>query len=300
MKVLKSLRRLPVAAVAAGFAVESRIAPASAAKQAAKLWCRLPGNAGRRMDNRPRPGRRLQVEAAIGLRDTTTRTRLNTELWGDEAAPIVYLVHGWGGWHGQLGAFVEPLLARGFQVIGFDAASHGYSAPGEYGANLSSSPEIRRSFQAVVREFGQPHGIIAHSLGCAVVAAALLEDVTTTNLALVAPSPDMVQYLTAFGRKLRLSAKAMEQLRPQAEAWSGESLERSDPAVLARLGHDRLPPALIVHDRLDKEVRFKTAQTLADAWPGAELFTTEGLGHHRILKDPQVVARVAAEMGENL
>jgi hypothetical protein len=43
---------------------------------------------------------------------------------------------------------------------------------------------------------------------------------------------------------------------------------------------------------------------IAAAWPGAELVTTEGLGHRRILRDPAVVARVtdflAADLGRGL
>jgi hypothetical protein len=31
---------------------------------------------------------------------------------------------------------------------------------------------------------------------------------------------------------------------------------------------------------------------LAGAWPGATLHVTRGLGHNRILRDPQVIAKV--------
>src|SRR5262249_35923574 len=49
-------------------------------------------------------------------------------LWG--SGPTVLLVHGWGGRGAQLGAFVEPLVTRGFSVVTFDAPGHGASGSG--------------------------------------------------------------------------------------------------------------------------------------------------------------------------
>ena len=50
-------------------------------------------------------------------------------------------------------------------------------------------------------------------------------------------------------------------------------------------------PALIVHDRGDAEIPYQDGVDTAAAWPGAELLTTEGLGHRLILRDPEVVER---------
>ena len=48
----------------------------------------------------------------------------------------------------------------------------------------------------------------------------------------------------------------------------------------------------MVHDQDDAEVRWAEGAAIAAAWPGAELLTTRGLGHRRILRDPAVVAHV--------
>jgi pimeloyl-ACP methyl ester carboxylesterase len=52
--------------------------------------------------------------------------------------------------------------------------------------------------------------------------------------------------------------------------------------------------ALVVHDSADPEVDVADAHRIANAWPGAEVITTHGLGHHRILSDPEVVRRVVS------
>ena len=61
-------------------------------------------------------------------------------------------------------------------------------------------------------------------------------------------------------------------------------------------------PLLVVHDRGDAEIPWQHGTALARAWPGAELLMTEGLGHRRVLRDPDVVAAsvafVAARLAE--
>ncbi len=51
-------------------------------------------------------------------------------------------------------------------------------------------------------------------------------------------------------------------------------------------------PALIIHDRDDRDVPWREGEAVARAWPHARFLRTEGLGHSRILRDPQVIDRV--------
>ncbi len=60
-----------------------------------------------------------------------------------------------------------------------------------------------------------------------------------------------------------------------------------------RRPHPAVPPTLVIHDRDDKEVRWEDGAAIAGAWPGAQLATTSGLGHRRILQDPVVIRRIA-------
>ncbi len=51
-------------------------------------------------------------------------------------------------------------------------------------------------------------------------------------------------------------------------------------------------PLLVIHDRDDREVRWDDGAAIAAAWPRAELVTTTGLGHHRIVSDGAVIQQV--------
>jgi pimeloyl-ACP methyl ester carboxylesterase len=50
-------------------------------------------------------------------------------------------------------------------------------------------------------------------------------------------------------------------------------------------------PLLVFHDREDRDVAWSDGAAIAAAWPGAELVSTVGLGHRRIVQDPTVVAQ---------
>lgn len=63
------------------------------------------------------------------------------------------------------------------------------------------------------------------------------------------------------------------------------------PEVLAR---QLDVPGLVIHDQDDRDVPIEEGAAVARAWPGAQFVRTTGLGHRRILRDPEVIARAAA------
>ncbi|MCL2803468.1 MAG: alpha/beta hydrolase [Micrococcales bacterium] len=254
--------------------------PRLAARTAARRWHKLPGNKGRRQDNRAQSG---QVETL----DTGLPERLVVESWGS-GDRLVYLVHGWGGWRGQVAAFVQPLVEAGFRVIAADTAAHGDSEPGRYGSDHSSGGEMIEGIENVIHHFGQPHAVIAHSLGCANICRAILDgEVRAERLVLVAPNPDMEFQANKYGRSLGFRSSTIKRMIDYMELWAKWKMSDFDVATMAQTG--RLPPALIIHDRADKETPYDTAEQMAAAWPTARLMTTSGLGHHRILISKPVI-----------
>ncbi|MFH5824023.1 alpha/beta fold hydrolase [Georgenia sp. AZ-5] len=267
------------AAMRAGFAALDRLSPPLTARWALRLWCTLPDTAGRHPDDRPRPGVRADVSLPGG------RT-VAVETWGD--GPPVYLVHGWGGWRGQLGAFVEPLVAAGRRVVGFDALSHGQSSPGALGPRRSTAVEMLGAFVAVTAAHGAPDAVVAHSLGCFVAALAVRDGLPVGRLAFVAPSTDMAARRRELAEALGYGGRAQREFDRRFEALARRPLR---DFALADTPMTR--PVLVVHDRADKEVPHREGASLAERWPSAALVSTDGLGHQRILRDPGVVTRVS-------
>ena len=276
---------LQLAALRTQFAVLDRARPDASAARAMNIWTTLPGNAGRRKDFRPEPGEVSRLETERG-------GDVVVETWG--AGPPVYLVHGWGGWRGQLGAFVAPLLERGHRVVAFDAPGHGEADDGVLGPGKGTFPEMVEAFAAVAAHHGPASGVVGHSLGCHVAASIVHRGAPAERLVLIAPSNDFGEITQQFAQILGFG----ERTRTRMEAIMADFLDEPISSFdLAPLGADGgLPPTLVVHDRHDKETEFAVGERLAAAWPTARLDATEGLGHQRILADDGVVARVVQHL----
>ena len=261
-------------------AVLQRVAPGVADRKALDAWCTLPpGAAARRHDHRPGPGDVVRLEVADG------RT-VAAEVWGE--GPVVYLQHGWGGWRGQLGALVAPLVDAGYRVVAVDAPGHGDADPGMLGPRRGTIIEMIAALHAAGREFGPAAGVVAHSLGTTVAARAIREGLPVERLVLVAPNPSFDWIVDHFARTLGLRERAKAHLRSAIEDITSLRISDFD---LVPLGADgAMPTTLVVHDHDDAEVPYAIGAELADAWPDARLVSTRRLGHYRILGSPEVAA----------
>jgi hypothetical protein len=261
----------------------SRVAPGAAAWLAERLFLTPPRHAA------PERERELLTRVRSGSVYAAGR-RIATWTWG--TGPRIMLVHGWGGRGAQLGAFVEPLVANGFSVAWFDGPAHGASA-----GRLATIPAMAEALRGVSDSLGPVRGIVAHSGGGVVSAWAvrqwLLDGFVDLPeaIALVAPPANFRGYFERFAEACGLSAGAQERLHRRLEARVGGPPETFD---LPRFAADLPLAALVVHDQEDAEVPWTEGAAIAAAWPAAELVTTRGLGHRRILRDPAVVARVTA------
>lgn len=264
-----------------------RFSPRAAGRLAADLWFRLPPRAAadRRTRHQPPGGEPFTVPWAGGS--------VSGRVFGNPGAPTAYLVHGWGGWWQQLGAFVTPLVECGFRVVAFDGPSHGDSAPGRFGAHSTSLVELAESLGAVVDAHGPAEVVVAHSVGGAATLHAQELGVEPARLVLVAPPVAMTPILRWFAGGLGLGDDAVRHLLTRAEQRVGWPLDHFDAVATARRRASH-PPLLLVHDRDDVETPARGSQSLAAAWPGADLVLTEGLGHRRVLWAPEVVERVVA------
>lgn len=197
----------------------------------------------------------------------------------------VLLVHGWEGRASQLGAFVDPLLARGFRVVAADAPAHGRS-PGE----AVDLPAYARALRDIDEHLGGVDAIVAHSFGGAATALALEEGLGARAAVLVAPPCSLERFADTFARTVGLTRATEAIFRARLEDrfgrewWIKYGLDR-------RAANIEGVPALVIHDEGDKEIPVHEGQTLARSWPGAELLVTQGLGHRRILRDEAVVGR---------
>jgi pimeloyl-ACP methyl ester carboxylesterase len=251
-----------------------RISPGICAAGAALAFRRPP-----RLARTRREADMLRRAAAV--RVTGAAGDLAVWHWG--SGPRVLLVHGWGGHAGRLSAFVPALLEAGFGVTAFDAPGHGDSA-----GRLCSLPDFVEAIRDVAAAT-EPAALIGHSMGAAAAALAIASGVSARAAVLIATPSDPERYTTRFARCLKLSPATAAAMKRILRARYG--LEWSD-LVLAT--HPPNVPVLLAHDRGDLRVPFRDALELARAWPRAELLVRRRSGHHRIIRDPEVVAEAVA------
>ncbi|WP_165967434.1 alpha/beta hydrolase [Luteimonas aestuarii] len=264
----------------------SRLHPASAVRLFDRIWFTAPRT-------RPRPDARHWLPR--GERKTHRVHGREVVSWSWGAGPTVLLLHGWGGHGAQMHAFVPPLLEAGFRVVMFDAPAHGASGPSRLGGNRVTFIEIVDALRVVAASTGPLAGLIAHSGGCAVAALALRDGWQgPRRMTFVAPFALPSAAIEPFASTVGASAAVAAAFREQAERRLARAWEDFDIPALP--GVRELPPLLVVHDREDREVPFFNGETVASAWPGANLLATDGLGHRRLLRDPGTVARIVGFM----
>jgi pimeloyl-ACP methyl ester carboxylesterase len=228
----------------------------------------------------------LKVTAAAE-RFTVGRPNQSVEAasWGDQG-PTVLFVHGWNGHGAQVAPWVDVLRSRGFRVVTYDARGHGRSR-----GQRTNVVEMADTLTAVARTVGGAHTVIAHSLGAVAASIALSRGMPAERLVLVAPALEPRAWLRPFAQAVGLPAHLEPALAGRIEAQAGLPV---DAIGLSTLAPRIEVPTLFVHDAGDRTAPRADVVSVVSRWPDGRLLPTEGLGHHRILRDPWVGQAVAA------
>jgi pimeloyl-ACP methyl ester carboxylesterase len=202
--------------------------------------------------------------------------------WGE--GPTVLLIHGWAGRGAQLGAFAAPLVARGYRVIALDLPAHGRSS-----GHDTHIKEVAEVILKLAADVGPVHGVVAHSFGLPCVLYALQQRAFVQRVVGIGAPATLDGLMEKFARQLALSARTVAILRGILERRFGADVWERFSAQAMAASVD--VPALIVHDHDDRDVSWHEGEAVANAWPHARFLRTEGLGHRRILRDADVIAR---------
>jgi pimeloyl-ACP methyl ester carboxylesterase len=265
------------------FRTVGTVAPGVAARWAEAIFCRPPRN-----DCRPAE----EAFLSTGTRQTVRSENQDLAVWEWGEGPVVLLAHGWGSRAGRFSTLAQALLAAGFRVVVFDAPAHGVSM-----GRQASLPQFSRALRAVGDTVGPVYGLVGHSLGGAAVSLAMGTGLTAQRAVLLASPADVVLFSRAFAEHLRIPLRAHNVMRQNLENRLRFRWEELHIPTLARR---MTAPALVVHDREDREVPYAHGAEIADAWPGAELLSTTGLGHRAVVRDPEVIRRTIGFLRDGL
>lgn len=208
---------------------------------------------------------------------------LAVSTWG--AGPTVLLVHGWSGHRAQLRAFVKPLVSSGFRIVSFDAPAHG-DTPG----SMTNLFQYRDALLTVAAHESPNYAVLAHSLASLVNMMAIDAGMALEKVVQFGTLRSGDDSVTRLHDMLNSSNELRQKFRERMEENFGKDTWNTFA------GHEICKnfdiQALLVHDVDDEVTPLSDSQSIAAAWPGAELLTTHGLGHQGVLKDKSVVTKV--------
>ena len=270
----------------------ARVAPGPAGRLAFHLFVRPLGRA------RPKPQERDLFAAARTGRLQVRGKDVVTYAWGDGRRPVL-LVHGWSSRASRLTAFAEALLERGYSPVAFDAPGHGES-PGR----ASNIVECREIIRQLHERHGDFDAVVAHSFGVLAALFALRDGVRATRFVGIGGVGSFDLLIKGFQAGLGVDDRVLRCMRDHVE----RRLVPGEPGIWDRFGADRdsgelTARILLFHDEGDDMVPLVHSRRLARAHGDrARLVVTQGLGHRRILRDPEVVGEavefLAAPAGE--
>ena len=259
------------------FAVLNVVSPYLGARRAYRLWFTSPRfNEPVREQRWRESARAFYVEHKYGP--------LAAYRWGE--GPTVLLVHGWSGRGTQMGAFVAPLVKRGFSVLAFDAPGHGRS-PG----TQTNVFQVADALAVIAQKNGPLKAIIAHSFGTMATTLAIKQGLHVEKVVCLSAPTSLLYLIDRFSSSLSMSHKTKLLLEKMLEKNFGDDIWQrisSDCNVV-----DSTIPALIIHDRDDLDVPWQWSEKLAKAWQNSNFWLTQGLGHRRILRNRTVVNSVS-------
>lgn len=205
--------------------------------------------------------------------------------WGMEGK-IIFLIHGWAGRATQFRRFIKPLLAAGYQVVGFDGPAHGNSQG--VSTNLLEFEEcIKKIYQLV----GEPEAIIAHSFGGPVALVSAMNGLPIKTLITIASPTIADDIVNSYAKIIGGSEKSVAYFKDEVIRRTGKPFyEFSSLHAIKRINNPI--NLLLVYDENDKEISLEHPKALLDVFPPAKYIQTSGLGHNRILKDDQVINQI--------
>ena len=209
--------------------------------------------------------------------------------WGETGRPAILLMHGWGGARAQMTGFVKPLLSAGYRVVAYDQPAHG-----ESDGNMTNILEIAPTMDLIRGKEGDFEAIIAHSFGTLITSYALVH----RNF----PPPSRLVYFGAFNRLLDSLPRFQELANLPDEILQGlwEMIYRNfGHKVLDTIVNEEMVPqidvpALVFHDVTDNVTPIEDSRAIANAWKGAQLIETTGLGHRGALQSKNIHDQVVA------
>ncbi len=198
--------------------------------------------------------------------------------WGKEGNPIALLVHGWEGQSGNFGNLIDLLIKKGYQIVAYDAPSHGKSSKGatsmfEYTDFITERIKVHK-----------PAVIISHSFGSITTLLGLRRNAEFfLNQWIIVTTPFNFQdRIDQMKEQLGFTNRTVEKLVPLLEQDTEYTIEELNVGKTAPQLNN-LGSSVIIHSQQDKVIPIGDARKVHRHLANSEMIELKNLGHYRIL-----------------
>jgi pimeloyl-ACP methyl ester carboxylesterase len=208
--------------------------------------------------------------------------------WGNPSDRIILLAHGWESRGTALRMYVNPLLAQGFCVVAFDSLAHGDSE-GERN-NLSTNAKLMGE---IVKHYGGIYGCIGHSFGCSSLVYMLQHvdnQLIVERVVFLAVPHGIKKIVDNYFDFLKVPKRVQHVFYKTIENINSQPIETLDVATAGP--SVKVGKLLLIHDRYDNVTSLDAAERVVERWSNSKLLITEGYGHFRLAKNPDVIKRI--------
>jgi pimeloyl-ACP methyl ester carboxylesterase len=239
-------------------------APQKTADKAFNLFCTV-------RKGRVLPQQQAYLDNAKNEVETAAGHKLQSYHWPGNKETVL-LVHGWESNTFRWRNLIDKLKEANFNIIAFDAPSHGYST-----GKILYVPLYEEALQHMINKY-DPKYLVGHSVGGMTL---MYNEYKNPNpkvekmVTIGAPSEfheimEHYQYLLKFNNRVMtaLDNYILKRFGFRIHDFSASKFARSNTKK-----------GLLFHDKLDAVAPYHASQKVNENWKGSTLISTEGLGH---------------------
>jgi pimeloyl-ACP methyl ester carboxylesterase len=196
----------------------------------------------------------------------------------------VLLAHGWSGRGTQLYNLADKILENRMMVISLDAPAHGSSS-----GKITNMLEYMETLKYIDQKYGPFHAAVGHSWGGMTLLMSVANNLRTEKLVSIGADDRIPDVLRSFVRKFRLKPEIARRIIK----LYNKKLQRNIADFSASRSAEKINiPTLVIHDTEDIFVPVSSAYRIRQSLKNGTILITNGLGHHRIFKNPKVIQKI--------
>jgi pimeloyl-ACP methyl ester carboxylesterase len=196
----------------------------------------------------------------------------------------ILLAHGWAGRGTQLIQLADKILENKMMVVSFDGPAHGLST-----GKTTSITEFIETIDEIDKQYGPFDAAIGHSFGAISLLNSVATGLSINKLVTIGADNSIPHIFKNYVNKIELKPIIVSKLEDTFEKKYKAKVDSfSSGKIAKKVGI----PTLVIHDSQDKYVDVRNAITIRQNLKYGELLITNGLGHHKIFINKEVIQRI--------